>query len=133
MNYEDKMRALANCRPEKKDILLLQLLQGHSIDLTKDEDLFYQINKDRVSMDQFVNRNKFKADAQAFKDVKEGLHDTRMGKTKGGNRHLGDIPAEIYYARKELSDPSVPREERIKNIKKFFNDYPAFRTGDSRI
>lgn len=134
-NYEAKMQALANCRPEKKDELLMKIVKGEKVDITKDEDLFYQVNKDRMSMEDFVNRGKFIKDAKDFKEsTKNFLTDTKHGKTNDKKgRYLGDIPAEIYYARKELSDPTIPKHERDKAIRKFFNDFPAFRAGEKQL
>ncbi len=133
MTYEQRMKAYTEAK--NKEEFLQRFMHGQkSIDITKSEDIFYQVNKDRVSMDQFVNRDKFVDDAKAMHEFKRDLIDPKFGRTKSKhNRHLGDIPAEIYYARKELSDPNLPREERLKNIKKFLNDFPAFRTGDARL
>lgn len=134
MTYEEKMEALARVKPENKDKYLLQLLQGKTIDLTKDEDLFYQVNKNNVSLEQFVSRDKFKADAEEMKVMRSNLVDGRLGMTEGKRmRLLGEMPAEIYYARKEFSDPNIPKEERAKAMKKFFNEFSAFRAGDRRI
>ena len=135
MNYEEIMKRLSECKPEKKDELLLQIYRGEKADITKDEDLFYQVNKDRMSMEDFVNRDRFLKDAKEFKEhIKDNLSDVRHGKTNDGKgRLLGEIPAEIYYARKELSDPMIPREERTKAIKKFFEDFPAFKAGTGRL
>lgn len=135
MNYEERMRFLQNVRPEKKDEALLRIIRGEKdVDITRDEDLFFQVNKDRVSMEEFVNRNKFLEDAKQVKEFKQSLYDTRHGFTKDKkSRHLGDIPAEIFFARKELSDPTLSTEERTKNIKKFLNDFPVFKIGDARL
>ncbi len=120
---------------KNKEEILQRIMRGQrSVDITHSEDIFYQVNKDNVSMDQFVNRDKFKEDAAFMKEYKRDLHDTAHGTTKSkAMRQLGQIPAEIYFSRKELSDPNLPREERLKNIKKFFNDFPSFRTGDKRL
>lgn len=134
-NYEEIMRRLQDCKPEKKDELLMRIYKGEKVDITKDEDLFYQINKDRMSMDDFVNRDRFLQDKKEFKEhTKDHLVDTRFGKTKDGKgRLLGEIPAEIFFAKKELSDPSISDTDRLKAVKKFFNDYPSFRAGDKRL
>lgn len=134
MTYEEKMAILANCKPEKKDELLYRIVKGETVDITRDEDIFFQVNKDRVTMAEFTNRDKFMADAKFMKEYRKDLLDPTHAKTRSkAMRELGQIPAEIYYARKELSDPNIPREERLRNIKKFFNDFPAFRTGDKRL
>lgn len=120
---------------KNKEEILQRIVRGErSVDITKSEDIFYQVNKDRVSMDQFVNRDKFVGDAKFMHEYKRDLYDTDHARTKSkAMRQLGQIPAEIYFARKELSDPNLPREERLKNMKKFFNDFPSFRTGDKRL
>ena len=134
LTYEQKMLLLQNCKPENKDIYLLKLLKGETIDLTKDEDLFYQVNKDRVTLEQFVNRDKFKGHAQQMKWMRQSLKDTRHAKSGSGKgRLLGEIPAEIYFGRKEFSSPSIDRQERLKNIKHFFNQFPAFRAGEGHV
>lgn len=133
MTYEEKMRLLAQCRPEKKDLLLARILKGEKVDITQDSDLFYQINKDRVTLEEFTNRDKFKAEANAMKYQKQGLYDKNHGKFKQGKgRWLGDIPAEIFFSRPEFS-PQLTKEERLKNIKKFLNDFPVFRAGDKQL
>lgn len=135
MNYEEKMKFLKNVRPEKKDEALLRIIRGEKdVDITTDENLYYQINKDRVSIEEFVNRDKFLQDAKEMKQMKANLWDKKhgMNPSKKG-RLLGEIPAEIFFSRKELSDPTLSKEERSKNIKKFFNQFPAFKAGDGRL
>lgn len=130
MTYEERMLAQA----QSKELLLRGIVKGETVDITKNEDLFYQVNKDRVSIDEFTNRDKFVADAKFMKEYKKDLIDPAHARTRSKSmRELGQIPAEIYYSRKELSDPMIAREERLKNIKKFLNDFPAFRTGDKRL
>jgi hypothetical protein len=134
MTYEERMRAHYS-KPSNADKILTRIVKGErSVDITGDEDIFYQVNKDRMTMAEFVNRDKFVEDAKSMKEYKKYLHDTDHGKTSSKSmRQLGQIPPEIYYARKELSDPQIPREERLKSIKKFLNDFPSFRTGDKRL
>ena len=133
MTYEQKMHLLQACKPEKKDALLMRILRGETVDITKDEDLFFQVNKDRVSLEQFTNRDKFKSDAQAMKWAKQNMHDPSKGKTKGNKmRWLGDIPSEIYFSRPEFS-PLLPKHEREKNIRKFLNQFPVFKAGDKLV
>lgn len=133
MTYEDRMKAYTEAK--NKEEILQRIMSGQkSVDITHSEDIFYQVNKDRVSIDQFTNRDKFKHDAAQMKEFKKDLVDQKFGQTKSKHgRLIGEMPAEIYYARKEFSDPTIPREERIRNMKKFFNDFPAFRVGDARL
>lgn len=133
MTYEQKMHLLSACKPEYKDALLLRILKGEKVDITKDSDLFFQINKDRVSIEEFTNRDKFKAAAEATKAQKQVMFDERSGNTAGGKmKWLGDIPAEIYFSRPEFS-PSLSNEERSKNIRKFLNTFKTFRATDKQV
>jgi hypothetical protein len=133
MNYEEKMRMLKNAKPDKKDVLLTRLMRGEKVDITQDADLFYQVNKDRVSLDEFTQRDKFKQEAENVRIQRQNLFDTHHGQTRGKKmRWLGDIPAEIYFSRKEFS-PMLSREERTANIRKFLNTYPQFKAGDKRL
>jgi hypothetical protein len=133
MTYEEKMRAYQEAK--NKEEVLQRIMRGDkSVDITKSEDIFHQVNKDRMSIDQFTNRTKFNPIARDIKEFKRDLLDTKFGKTKSGHgRLVGMIPSEIFFARKELSDPNLPKEEKDKNINKFLNEFPVFRTGDARL
>jgi hypothetical protein len=131
LSYEQKMRLLSLCKPEKKDMMLYRLWKGEKIDITQDEDLFFQVNKDRVSLDEFTSRDKFKASAKDFKKVKEAVDPKNMSK-EGKLRHIGDIPPEIYFSRPEFS-PLLDKKERDKNIRKWLNQFNAFRIGDTQL
>lgn len=127
MTYEEKARLLAWVKPEKKDELLLRLCMGKTIDLHKDEDLFYQINRDRVSMEKQVNRNKYKQIANHMKETRKVLN-TVDGKTVQGRfKYKGDIPADLYFTHPWFS-PTLPKEERDANIERFFHMFPDFST-----
>lgn len=125
MTYEEKMRMMSWVKPEKKDELLLRLVRGETINLHKDEDLFYQVNRDRVSMERQVNRDKYKHIANHMKETRKVLH-TVDGKTLQGQfRYKGDIPADIYFTHPWFS-PTLPKEERDRNIDRFFKLFPDF-------
>jgi hypothetical protein len=127
LNYEDKMRMLKWVTPTEKDKLLARLIKGETIDLHKDEDLFYQINIDRLPMEKVMNRDKYKPLAQHMKDTRTVLH-TVEGKTIGGHfRYKGEIPADIYFTHPWFS-PTLSKEERDANIEKFFRMFPDFST-----
>jgi hypothetical protein len=130
LTYEQKMRLLSICKPEKKDQLLYRIWKGETVDITTDEDLFYTVNKDRVSLTEFTNRDKFKESAKDFKKMKEGINPDH--KSKAGLRLIGEIPPEIYFSRPEFS-PLLSKEERTKNIKKWLNEFNAFRLGDKEL
>lgn len=133
LTYEQRMDFLSRVRPEKKDELLLRILKGQKVDITQDSDLFYQVNKDRVSLTEFTNRDKFKAAAEGMKKDKQVMNDPRYGVSKGGKfRWLGDIPPEIYFSRKEFS-PMIAKEERDANIRKWLNQFPVFKAGDKQV
>lgn len=133
-NYEEKMKALSECRPENKDLLLMRILRGErSVPITGDEDLFYSVNRDRVSMEEFTERDKFKHAEKEVKQFKQNLHDPMYGRTKNKKlRLLGEIPAEIYFSRKEFS-PTLDKKERDANIRKWLNKYHTFRMGDKQV
>lgn len=133
MTYEQRMQLMSRVKPEFKDLLLLRLLRGETIDITKDEDLFYQVNKDRVTLEQFTNRDRFKADVAAIQRQRKFMHDPKYGKTKGKKmRWLGDIPAEIYFSRPEFSK-ELDKGTREKNIRNWLNQFPSFRAGESQV
>ena len=129
MSYEEKMKYLANCKPEKKDLLLYKIFKGETVDITKDEDLFYQVNKDRVSLDQYTNRDKFKASAEDMKRMKQGI-DPRHRSPGSHMRLIGEMPPEIYFNRPEFA---AGNPDRAKNIKKWLNTYTDFRVGDKPL
>lgn len=133
MNYEQKMNLLANLKPEKKDMILARILKGERhVDITGDEDLFYQVNKDRVSLDEFTERDKYKLAAEDMKIAKQTILDTQHGVSKGKKmRWLGDIPSEIFFSRKEFQ--TGDKKEREKNIRNWLNKFSTFRAGDKQV
>lgn len=128
MTYEEKMRILSQVKPEYKDIILARILKGErKVRITGDEDLFYSVNRDRVSLEEFTNRDKFKAAAEQTKLMREHLNDKTHGYNKSKKmKWLGDIPAEIFFSRPEFS-PNLPKAQRDKNIRKFLNTFQAFK------
>lgn len=134
MKYEEKMRMMQYVKPEKKDLLLYKLSKGETVDITKDEDLFYQINVDRMSIEEAMDRNKYKPLAEDMKVMRQNLDDPWYGKMKNKTlgRYLGEIPDHIYFTHPWFS-PTLSKEEKTKNIKKFFNLFPAFRAGSKPI
>lgn len=128
LSYEQKQRLLQICKPEKKDILLLRLIKGEKIDITRDEDLFFQVNKDRVSLEDFTARNKFKESAEEWKNMKAVINPKHLSK-EGKMRLIGEIPAEIYFSRPEFS-PLLDKKERDSNIRKWLNMFKVFKTED---
>lgn len=133
MTYEDKMRLLAWVRPEKKDELLARIARGEVVDITRDEDLFYRLNVDRMPIEKLMDRNKYKPLAEHVKQTRSHIDDPWYGKTKGKKmRYLGEIPADIYFSHPWFS-PNLPKHERDANVRKFFNLFPAFRVGHKEI
>lgn len=129
LSYEEKMRVLQLCKPDQKDKFLAAWFRGDKSIPLEDEDLFFQVNKDRVSLDQFTERDKFKASAEDFKKVKASIDPNH--KTKGSHmRLIGEIPPEIYFSRPEFG-PNEPN--RAKNIKKWLNQFNVFRLGDKNL
>ena len=119
MTYEEKMRMLTWVKPEKKDILLARILAGERVNITKDDDLFFQINRDRLPIEKQVERDKY----QPIVDhVKASRHLMKNGKHM---KYKGEIPADLYFTHPWFS-PMLPKHERDANIKKFFELFPDF-------
>ena len=134
LSYEQRMELLKHVKPENKDILLLKLMRGETIDLTKDADLFYQINlqEGRIPVSSLTNQDKFKEDAKAIHELKRDMHNSN-GMTKDKQMQwLGDIPEEIYWRDPRMCK-NPDKQDRSKYIKQWFNDHPEFRAPDHRI
>lgn len=130
MSYEDKMRMLAWVKPEKKDRLLARMLKGEKVNIQDDEDLFFQVNRNRLSLEDQMKRSKYNQLANHVKDAREVVDDKKYGFTKDKKmRYLGEIPADIYFTHPWFS-PNLAKAERDANIRKFFKMFPAFRIGD---
>src|SRR5258708_18503107 len=127
MTYEDRMRMLKWAKPTTKDKLLAKLLQGEKIDLHKDEDLFYQINMDRVSMEKHMSRDKYRPLANHMKETRKVLKNIEGKTIEGHFRYKGEIPADLYFSHPWFS-PTLSKEERTANIEKFFRMFPDFST-----
>lgn len=125
MKYEDKMRMMQWVKPEKKDELLLRLVRGETVDITKDADLFYQVNRERMSLDAQMQRDKYQDLANHMKDARDVMNEGGWTANKHW-KYLGDIPPEIYYTHPMFS-PNLPRNEKSKNVRQFFKDFPQFR------
>jgi hypothetical protein len=132
--YEEKMRIMSQVKLEAKDIILARILKGERcVDITKNEDMFYAVNKDRVTLERFTNRDKFKQEADNVAWQRQLLHDPEYGKSKGKKmRWLGDIPADVYFSRPEFS-PMLSPDERQANIRAFLNKFPKFRAGSKPV
>lgn len=125
MRYEDKMKALKWAKPTIKDQLLAQVLQGKTIDLHKDEDLFYQVNIDRISMDKHMTREKYRPLANHMKNTRQVLKNIDGKTIEGHFQYKGEIPADLYFTHPWFS-PTLSKEERKANIEKFFRLFPDF-------
>ncbi len=130
MSYEDKMRILSWVKPEKKDRLLARMLKGERVNIQGDEDLFFHVNRERLSLEDQMKRDKYKPLADHVKNAREVVDDKKYGFTKDKKmRYLGEIPADIYFTHPWFS-PNLSKLERDANIRKFFAMFPAFRIGD---
>lgn len=125
MNYEQKARMMRWARPEKKDELLFRIWKGERVDITKDEDLFFQINRDRISMEKQMERDKYKPLANHMKETRKVLHNVEGKTVEGHFRYKGEIPADIYFTHPWFS-PTLSKEERQANIERFFRMFPDF-------
>lgn len=121
MTYEQKMRMLAWARPEKKDMILTRIIKGErSVDITGDQDIFNQVNIDRLPIEKLMDREKYKPIAEHAKHSKEILKDGKK------LRYKGEIPMDIYLTHPWFS-PLLDKKERDANIEKFFRMFPAFK------
>lgn len=117
MNWEEKRRMH----------MLKDLLDGKTVDLSKDEELYFAAFGKQVSMDKFVQRDKFVADAERAKQIKS-LNGASNGYVANKKlRHIGEVPANIFLTRPEFHPDNPDRE---KNIINFLNTYTQFRTVD---
>ncbi len=139
MNYEDKMKAridrLARTISDDKLKIWMNLLKYKTSDITQDQDIFFHVNAGRMSMEDFVNKRagKFEQDRIELKTLKDGMSDRKYGRSKENKiRWLGDIPEEIYFTHPWFS-PLLDKKERDRNVKKFFNLFPQFRAGESKL
>lgn len=139
MNYEERMKkridALARNISDEKVKIWMNLMKYKTSDITKDQDIFFHVNADRMSMEDFINKraDRFEQDRINLKTIKEGLIDKKYGETKDKHfRWLGDIPDTIWFTHPWFS-PMLPKEERDKNIRRFFNLFPQFRMGDKPL
>jgi len=116
-----------NWEEKRRNHLLQQLLEGKKVDLRKDEELYYAAFGKQVSMDEFVNRAKYKNAGKQVKLDRE-LNRPNSGWTeKKHMKHVGEIPASLFLARPEFH-PSNP--DRDKEIKKFLALYPQFKVSE---
>lgn len=121
MTYEQKMRMLKWVKPDKKDEIFARILKGErSVDITGDQDIFNQVNIDRLPIEKIVEREKYKKIAKHAKDSKEVQ---KNGKTL---RYKGEIPLDIYLTHPWFS-PLLDKKERDANIERFFRLFPAFK------
>lgn len=130
-----RIDAIARTISDDKVKIWMNLLKYKTSDITSDQDTFFHVNADRMSMEDFVNKraDRFEGDKNAIKYIKRGLVDQRYGETKDKHfRWLGDIPDIIWFTHPWFS-PLLPKEERDKNIRRFFNLFPSFRMGEKPL
>ncbi len=120
MTYEEKMRALAWVKKDKKDEIFHKILRGDkSVDITGDKDIFNQVNIDRLPIEKIMDRDKYKPIAQHAKTTRDIVKDGHRLKYKG------EIPLDIWLTHPWFS-PLLDKKERDANIDKFFRLFPDF-------
>lgn len=140
MTYEERMMkqridSLANSISDDKLKIWMNLLKYKKSDITTDQDIFFQVNADRMPMEDFVNKraSKFLSTKVAMRTMKEGLYDPNFAVSKEKKlRWKGDIPEEIWFTHPWFS-PMLDKRERDQNINKFFNLFPEFRAGSKTL
>ena len=112
---------------KRRNHLLTKLLNGETVDLRDDEDLYYAAFGKKVSMDEFVNRDKFKQAIQQVRLTREGAQEVKGWTKDKSMKHIGEIPANIFLSRPEFH-PDNP--DRDKEIKKFLQQFPQFKVSN---
>lgn len=125
MSYEDKMRKKMWARLTPEEMALAPLLKGEKIDLTKNEQLFYQFNRDRIGIEKQVEREKYDPLAKDVSDLRQAVDNKGWTKDKT-KKLIGFIPNDIYFTHPWFS-PNLSKKERDENIQKFFQMFPKFR------
>ena len=119
MSYEQKMRALRWAKPDTKDLLFAKLVRGETVDITKDEDLFFAVNRNHASIESQVEREKYRGITEHVKNSRGIMTGNKKMK------YLGEIPMDLWLTHPWFS-PNLPKKERDANIAKFFRMFPAF-------
>jgi hypothetical protein len=111
--------------------MLQDLLDGKTVDMTKDAKLFEALNKEKMEFDEILKLHPDQANEAilAAKEDREGIDENVYW-----NRHspakwakLGHIPPCIYHAR----SPEYWEDSRL--LKAFFNMYSKFRVSTRKI
>jgi hypothetical protein len=129
-SYEVTRRKLDAIRQDKQVEIIARLMRGETVDIRKDEETFYAVNANKMDMEMFVSRDKFNEHAQQAKQIREANRINNGFSPDHRFRHIGEIPANVWFSRKEFAPDNPDRE---KNIKKFLNEFPAFRTVDKPV
>ena len=118
LTFEQKVAMLALSNSDKRKELLNRWAQ--------DSELHFALEGKRMPMEEYMKQHKFAEDAKASKEI--GLNTKDHGWTaKKQQKLIGQIPASIFFGRPEFSF-NLPAKERAANIRKFLNEYPAFKT-----
>jgi hypothetical protein len=128
-SFEERKRKLASINSSVRLQILAALLRGETVDLAKDPGLYYAAFGKKMDIDDLVNRvDKDRTDeinqAKMFRKLN---HDNKGYTDKKSMRHIGEIPADIFFSRPEFH-PSNPN--RAEEIRKFLIAYPAFKVVD---
>jgi hypothetical protein len=127
MYAQAKQRRLAN----EKYSALKKLLNGETIDLRNNPQLFEALNRERMEFDTILKLHHDQAQSamlEAERDrglCNENQYWNRHSKAKWGC--LGHIPPCVYYSR-----PSQYWKDKSL-LKQFFNMYPKFRVSSKPL
>ena len=129
-SYEETRRKLDAIKRDKQIEILARLLRGETVDLTKDEETFYAVNANKMDMEMFVSRDKFLPHAQQAKAIREQNRSNNGFSAGKRFRHIGEIPANVFFSRAEFHESNPNRDAAIR---KFLNEFPAFRVVDKPV
>lgn len=102
--------------------ILKGLMEGKTMDITKDPDIFLSLNKDALSPEQImkIKQNEALDAAEAAQERRRADEKDFNPKSPAKWRQLGNIPISVYLSKPELwNNPDA--------IKSFLNKHPELR------
>lgn len=135
LDTEDDVKKLFSSAQKRREAnmkyhLISELLSGKTVNVTKNQELFEALNRERMDFEEIL-----KLHPEEVKEIKEYVKERKA--QQGGRWYnpksaawwgeKGVIPPCCYWAR--------PREYwKDKNLQnKFWNDFPCFRIAESRL
>jgi len=111
--------------------MLQDLLDGKTVDMTKDAKLFEALNKEKMEFDEILRLHPDQANEAMLaakedrESIDENVYWNRHSPAKWGK--LGHIPPCIYHSR----PPEYWEDSRL--LKAFFNMYTKFRVSTRKV